>query len=297
MPFTARIHRFFKVCLDINALHNWNIFTQNNTFNYTENSCKISYNNHNPYRKEIEKLNHSSEILLRYIYQKSIRENYYFFDCPSQVYTNHYENRKQSFLDHHIDSGEIDFVQSELENLNNPKSNQIINIKYKCINKFLAKKNKELVNFNHLRENQNSATSMIRFNKKSMTIDYSQLVKTDNTWRYSHQKKVNFLKKKLGDLKNGLDSSVLSVNEAKPVYKITTNQAVILFDSLGIFSHPSIENMSLVKQSDLISSILKKNSKNVSVFIGKLNNSPSENGKQYLQDIRKVGQLLNDNKK
>jgi hypothetical protein len=149
MPFIAKIHRFLKVCLVINKLE----IDQNATYNYTQNSCQIFYTSPNYYKIEIEKLNQTTDILLRYIHQKSIKENFYFFDCPSQVYTNHYENRKQIFLKKYIDSTEIDFIESELHNLQQPKQHQMLRINYKCINKFLSKKNKELINFDHLRNN------------------------------------------------------------------------------------------------------------------------------------------------
>ncbi len=297
MPFIAKIYRFLRVCLEMNELEDKKDPNQNYTYNYAQNSCKIYYNSPNYYKIEIEKLYQTSDVLLRYIYQKSIKENYYFFDCPSQVYINHFENRREIFLNRYIDSSGTDFIQSELHNLQNPKQSQIITIKYKCINKFLAKKKKELINFDHLRFNQNSGASIICFNKKSATINYSQLVKTDNTWKYSHQKKIIFLKEKLNNLKYNSEMVTITANEVKPKYQITVNQTVILLDSLGIFSHPTMENISLNKQSDLISSITKRNSKNIKTFISKLNKSPSNNGEQYLKDFNKVEQLLVNLKK
>jgi hypothetical protein len=293
MPFIAKIHRFLKVCLVINKLE----IDQNATYNYTQNSCQIFYTSPNYYKIEIEKLNQTTDILLRYIHQKSIKENFYFFDCPSQVYTNHYENRKQIFLKKYIDSTEIDFIESELHNLQQPKQHQMLRINYKCINKFLSKKNKELINFDHLRNNQNAGESIIRFNNKSVTVNYSQLVKTNDKWKYSYNKKIAFLNDRLNEFHDDDTSPTLQVKESKIEYQLTTNQTIILLDSAGFFSNPIFENVSKNKQSTLLGEILQRNSKKINESIGKLEKSPKENGKNYQKDITKVEQIINNLRK
>ncbi len=293
MPFIAKIHHFLKVCLVINKLE----IDHNYSYNYTQNSCRIYYSLPNHYKIEIEKLNQTTDVLLRYIYQKSIQENFYFFDCPSQVYTNHYENRKQIFLKKHIDSTEIDFIESELHSLQQPKQYQMLRINYKCINKFLSKKNKELINFDYLKNNQNAGESIIRFNNKSATVNYSQLIKTNDKWKYSYNKKIAFLNNRLDEFRDDNTSTTLQVKESKKEYQLTTNQTIILLDSTGFFSNPVFENVSKRRQSNLLGEILQRNSTKINESIGKLENSPKENGKNYQKDITKVEQIINNLRK
>jgi len=295
MPFIAKIHRFLRVCLEINQLEINKVTNQNYTYNYAQDSCEIYYNSPNNYKIEIEKLNHTSDVLLRYIYKKSVEENYYFFDCPAEVYINHYENRKRRFLNNYIDSNESDFVNAEIKNLENPKQYQIITIKYKCINKFLAKKNKEFINFNHLRASKNSNSNIIEFKQKSAIINYTQLIKTNDTWKYSHRNKIKFLKLKLVEIKENSLSQLPEKSEDLNSKQLSTNQIVILFDKVGIFSLPAFDSAYKAQLNTLLSDVLNKNSSKIKKSIRKLENTTVT--KNYQDDIDKVDQLLMNLKK
>lgn len=54
----------------------------------------------------------------------SVRENYYFFDCAFKVYENHYEKRKEEYLEDHIDVNEADFIKQELTSRMEPRMNR-----------------------------------------------------------------------------------------------------------------------------------------------------------------------------
>ena len=295
MPFIAKMYRFLRVCLEINELENKKNTNQNSTYNYAQDSCEIYCNSTNYFKIEIEKLNHTSDILLRYIYRKSVVENYYFFDCPSEIYVNHYENRKQRFINNYIDSNESDFINSEIKNLENPKQHQIITIKYKCINKFLAKKNKEFINFDHLRTSKNSNSNIIEFKQKSAIINYTRLIKTNNTWKYSHRNKIKFLNLKLVEIKENSLSQLSEKSEDLNSKQLSTNQIVILFDKVGVFSLPAFDTIFKTKLSALLSCVLNKNSSKIRGSIRKLENKKIT--QNYQDDIDKVDELLINMKK
>lgn len=56
----------------------------------------------------------------------SIKENYYFFDCPFEVYKNFYEKRKMEFIENNIDVDEVDFIKRELANCDNKKNERVL---------------------------------------------------------------------------------------------------------------------------------------------------------------------------
>jgi len=55
--------------------------------------------------------------LINRLYKASIKDNFYFFDCPFSVYENTYDSRLSKFLSSYIDADEIDFLKKEINNL------------------------------------------------------------------------------------------------------------------------------------------------------------------------------------
>ena len=293
--FTVRIHHFLKVCMDINDL-------ENNTKKYvdklicneflnTEGIKKISES----YENRFLKLKQTSDVLLRYIYSKSNKENFYFFDCPFEVYINHYDPRKTKFIENNIDAEEIHFVQKEIDCLKEPTKHKTIKIKYRCINRHLLERGNKTIDFSVFKDPSYSYNSVIYFNEKSVTINYSKLISSNATWQYSYQKKLEFLNSKLQEIKEEKKMiPVKKVNHQSP-NQLTINQIVILLDNLGIFTNKSIfENFSKKQQAEIISLLIGKNAKNVKIAIEKLEKSPSENGKRYHSDIDKIKKILDD---
>jgi len=293
--FTVRIHHFLKVCMDINDLENntkkYVDKLIGNEFLNTEGIKKISES----YENRFLKLKQTSDVLLRYIYSKSKKENFYFFDCPFEVYINHYDPRKAKFIENNIDAEEIHFVQKEIDCLKEPTKHKTIKIKYRCINKHLLERGNKTIDFSVFKDPSYSYNSVIYFNEKSVTINYSKLISSNATWQYSYQKKLEFLNNKLAEITE--EKKIVPVKKANQQRstQLTINQTVILLDSLGVFTNNSIfENFSKKQQAEIISLLIGKNAKNVKIAIEKLEKSPSENGKRYQSDLHKIENLLNN---
>jgi len=246
------------------------------------------------YQNEFSKLKQTSNVLLRYIYRKSKKENFYFFDCPFEVYINHYDPRKTKFLENNIDAEEIHFIQQEIGHLEQPAKHKNIKIKYRCINKYLRENNNKTINFSGFKDADYSYNSVIYFNEKSLTINYSKLINSNATWQYSYQKKLEFLNYRLEEIKEEQRKILVKKEIPVKINQLTINQAVILLDNLGAFSNNFFENTSKKKQAEIIGQLIGKNAKNVKIAIEKLDKSPSENGIRYKKDINKISQILED---
>lgn len=96
------------------------------------------------------------------------------------------------------------------------------------------------------------------------------------------------------DLKSDLLQDKKEILSTKKKNQLTANQIVILFDRLGVLTHPKIELISKVKQSELISKITGLNQKNIKSNIEKLDKKAIENGSKYQEDIDKINQILDD---
>ncbi len=225
------------------------------------------------------------------IYKLSIENNYFYFDCPLQVYQNHFDNRFLEFKENSIDADLLDFIKYEIEVFNNPEPNRIL---------------KEVpVNF------------------ISATVNYSDLFSANfNNYEISFNKKINFLSEKAKQF--GYKVSIekgssfyneyteLTISERDAVYltpipkeelqqviqekqnQLTANQIVLLLQEIGFFTHPKIEDASKVKQAELISSITGLHQKNIKTNIQKLDKSVSGNGANYQKDIDKINKILDD---
>lgn len=292
MPFIARIHHFLKVCMTINELENSTKTDVDQLENSDFFNVEIVRRIKDSYQNEFSKLKRTSEILLRYFYKKSKKENFYFFDCPFEVYINHFETRKMKFLESNIDSEEIHFVQQEINHLEQPTKYKTIKIKYRCINKYLEYNGNEAIDFSRFKQTDYSYNSAIYFNEKSVTINYSKLLSSNITWQYSYQKKLEFLDSRKQEIKEKKKTiPALKENTIKS-NQLTINQALILLDKFGIFTSNSLQNVSRRKQAEIISLLIGKNAKNIKISIEKLDKSPSENGKRYQSDITKIESLL-----
>tara|TARA_R110001592_G_C13170288_1_gene749765 strand:+ start:1571 stop:2461 length:891 start_codon:yes stop_codon:yes gene_type:complete len=229
------------------------------------------------------------------IYQLSIENNYFYFDCPLQVYKNHFEDRFNEYCEINIDAGLLDFIKFEIEIFNNPEKNRIL---------------KEVpVHF------------------MSADVYYNDLFSANfNNYEISFNKKINFLSEKakqfgfkisIGEgssfyneytelyVSEGSSLCLLSISEKEIQQEnqqenqenkkqLTTNQIVLILQETGFFTHPKIEDASKVKQAELISLITGLNQKNIKTNIEKLDKSPSKNGDNYQKDIDKINKILDD---
>lgn len=60
------------------------------------------------------------------LYNYSLSNNFYYFDCPSKVYINEFEKRKEKFFKINIDAEEHDFLKDEIEYFSSPEVNRVI---------------------------------------------------------------------------------------------------------------------------------------------------------------------------
>ena len=225
------------------------------------------------------------------IYKLSIENNYFYFDCPLQVYQNHFDNRFLEFKENSIDADLLDFIKYEIEIFNNPEQNRIL--------------------------------KKIPVNFMSSTVNYSDLFSANfNNYEISFNKKINFLSEKAkqfgykvsieegGSFYN--EYTELTVSEGDAVYltpipkeeiqqdiqekqnQLTTNQIVLLLQEIGFFTHPKIEDATKVRQAELISLMTSLNSKNIKTNIQKLEKPLSVNGANYQKDIDKINKILDD---
>jgi len=294
--FIVKIYRFMNVCMDINELENSTKLEIKNLIKSGILDSEMIKEINTSYQNEFDKLKINSIVLLKYFHKKSIQENFYFFDCPFEVYKNHYINRKDKFLKKLIDSDETDFINSELQSLKNSSKNKIVTIKYSCINKFLTKNNKQIINFQNLKMN-GSGNTIISFHNKTASVNYSKLIKADFKWKFSFRKKLEFLNTRLIKIEKEKELIFEPEKQTNTNKQLTINQAVILLDNLGAFSNPDIEGSSREKQSNIISLIMGRNAKNIKIALEKLNKKPSENGVKYQSDISKIDKLINNLKK
>lgn len=58
-------------------------------------------------------------------YKKAKEHNIYFFDCPFDVYKNHFKKRNENYFNENIDATELDFLLSEVGYFSNPEKNRV----------------------------------------------------------------------------------------------------------------------------------------------------------------------------
>jgi len=113
-------------------------------------------------------------------------------------------------------------------------------------------------------------------------------------YRYVAKHEILFFTDRIKEMQSvnlGLKPSVKSKSLEN---QLTTNQIVILLDKLGFFTHPKIEDAPKVKQAELISKMVGLDKKNIKTAIEKLDKKPSELKANYLKDIAKINQILDD---
>src|SRR5690554_6825915 len=247
------------------------------------------------YEDDIRQLKHNLISYLDQLYLSSNEENYFYFDCSSKVYQEHYEERKQEYFKEILDASEEDFIYSEIEYFTSPYKNRILYI------------------------------------GDWFPEDYSSYIEYNNKYRITLAKKLSFLDGRLipynktieikenvvlkddreNDICYGTDAIVKSadrnkelklqaidnnevVPEPRTIKQLTANQIILLLQETGFFSHPKIESAPKTKQSELISKICGLNAKNLKTKIENLDKSPKDLGKNHQKDIDKIEDILNN---
>ena len=229
----------------------------------------------------------------------SIEENFYFFDCPFDVYIENYIKRKKNYLKSRVDVDESDFIMAELNN----------SLSFNKV-RFLEFNNKKY--FYHNLINEESYFFKCIFKKreylehKLYNLGWDAILIEDHDNipnHYAFEKNTNYRNEFL--IKT--EKEIKRENPVKPVVynestntkqqdnndkknQLTANQAVILLDKIGFFTHKSIEHLSKNKQASIISKLIGRDKKNIGSYITKLETKkPSE---AYSRDISTIDNLL-----
>lgn len=225
------------------------------------------------------------------LYDASIIDNFYFLDCPFQVYKNTYAKRFSELKNKFPDTDEIYFLKSELKNLVEPNretlKENISNFRDYCKNDFY----------------NSSFYSKISFIRGKLTqFGWSVTIKPEifgipETPIYFSKYNPKYISK----INYSFNSNLMSKQFAEPAEietktpkQLTANQIVLLLQEIGFFTHPKIEDASKVKQAELIGLLAGLNQKNIKTNIQKLDKKPLENGLNYQKDIEKINKVLDD---
>tara|TARA_R110002033_G_scaffold42885_1_gene84122 strand:+ start:8526 stop:9380 length:855 start_codon:yes stop_codon:yes gene_type:complete len=247
-----------------------------------------SYDNSDQYQERISKiqdLDTSIGILIGRLYKTSLNLNYYYFDCPSQVYINHIEEREKIYFDENIEADEKDFLLKEVQYFNNPEVNRVLDFgNFDCYSyeKYIDYEERFKITIRRKLEYLSQ-----RLEKYNLKIDI--------------QEATNIIDDNGNMIDYGTEAIVRNVIdlETDPIEsnsknQLTANQIILLLQETGFFTHPNIEDASKVKQAELISLITGLHQKNIKTNIQKLDKSVSENGANYQKDIDKINKILDD---
>lgn len=135
--------------------------------------------------------------LLESIYNQSLVENCYWFDCPFKVYKNHFEQRCSEFLKRHIDATKKDFIDSEI-------SSYIETDYFGSLNKIRYEK--MILCYDFLEGTLTSDTT----DQCLSTMYYAGLLykQLKSSVDYSREKKIDFLKSELKKITDETDNSM-----------------------------------------------------------------------------------------
>jgi len=226
------------------------------------------------------------------LYYSSNKDGFFYFDCSTKVYEQHYEQRKESYLQKIIDSTEEDFIASEVKYLTTPYLNRVIKfseIDSMYYNSYINYEDKYRIPL--IKKLKYLDVRLVPYHK-AIIIKENQLLQNENgnDVCYGTDAEIVNVKKSKTEIHNNNNSDT----DLKTSKQLTTNQIVLLLQEVGFFTHPKIEKATKEKQSELISKICGLNSKNIKTHIQKLDKKPSELGDNYQKDIDKIDDILNN---
>lgn len=229
------------------------------------NKSKESNSQHLLDRKEII-------ALLERLFRNSIEDNFYFFDCPLDVYKNTFDGRFEKFKEINLDADRADFIQAEIRKLYNPEEDRVAMTE--CYHSF----SEGLASF------KTSLDKKKAFLKEELSNEgyYMSNGPIENASLYEDT-----------PLDDEIRFDVLKdVRDVK--LQMTANQIVILLEAVGFFSNKKIYLKSQAKQSELISKVTGLNVKNIATYISKLGEKKSGLGANYQKDLDYIDSLLED---
>jgi len=221
---------------------------------------------------------------IKTLFNLSIEENFYFLDCPFNVYKDTYETRLILYFDENQTEDESLFLKEELNTLINP-----VNNKYKVLRNYFQNK---LYNI--------SFNSKITFIREKLS-NLGWVINLDPEFNgipknFEYDNNMIIIKERFDPslIKKFDVSGANKVDSASKKEQLTANQIVILLDKIAFFTYPIIENASKVKQANLIKLITGIHEKTIKTSIEKLDNKSLKDTDNYQKDIDKIDQILRD---
>ena len=289
--FHSILLEFFEVCLQIHQLESQTDKQIQELIASRELTSAHIDEINLAFEKDFQRTKDKGGFLLHQLFFLSERENFYFFDCPLQVYKDHYKSRKKVFLKENLDAKEKDFIACELKNLKHPGCKRILEFPVKTMCKACSAKKAEL-HANKLCKQIGKGSGLMFLNNQTVLVNYSRLIPTVAPWKYSTGRKIAFLEKKLIKLKNKKKADLIP--DTAQENKLTANQSVLLLDQLGVFALPFFEKTSKNKQAEILCKLIGKHSKNIKTAMERLDRSPSSLGAGYQRDMSIIQQFLNE---
>ncbi|MEM8521307.1 hypothetical protein [Flavobacterium sp. PL12] len=144
-------------------------------------------------------------------------------------------------------------------------------------------------------ESKKTITYASELKNKYLNITEANNQKT-NSFIYQKENIVNNKPVKIMQENNSIEfiNKIDATDNYENSKQLTVNQALILLDKLGIFSNNILESMPNTKKAKLISQIIGKNEKNITVAIQKLELKAKEITVGYQRDLDKIQRLLDN---
>ena len=143
------------------------------------------------YESEVKSIKELVEKKIEELYYKSIEDNFYFFDCPLQVYKNTVDKRYAEYKDKFVDGDASDFLEDEIYKLQKPNyyevllyNNEIINYSdytFNCRDIFSSSNSKKIDYLQEAFKNRNDLISDLEtnFNKEKGVIEPQLILQTE----------------------------------------------------------------------------------------------------------------------
>lgn len=227
--------------------------------------------------------------LINELYEFSRVKNLFYFDCSSEVYKNHYEERYVVYKKEAPEAGELDFLKSEINYLSNPFQNRLLNKKHNY-NKYIDYIDRYKISLRKKLEFLNP-----KIEKYNYRISYEEDIFIGEVGiDYKEGTKI-FLNKLEKEISNQIkEEENENISNTKKTKQLTTNQIILLLERLQFFSLKELKDQPKTKQSELLSKITGLNSKNLKTSIQNLEKKPSQLKPNHQNDLDKIQDILDN---
>lgn len=244
------------------------------------------------YSEEISIIKSQIPELIDDLYSQSKEDNIYYFDCPSEIYKNHFSNRMSNYFKEVPDANELDFLVSEINYFSNPFDNRKLE---ECFDYSEFIPNKERYKISLKRKLEYLAPKLNKYNYKISYREDSFLgdpfVNPDAIGTL-----VKLEKSKNSPFNKMTEEyqEASTTNKEKKSKQLTVNQIVLLLEKLGFFTSNRIKDLPKTKKANIVSLITGYHFKGIKTRIENLEKKPSTLGEQHQKDIDKIDDILNN---